>query len=739
MAIGGMAIVVLVERAPREADTTQRPEPVRSEAHYVSNSACVSCHGKQATEWRTSQHHDAMAEAAGPNVLGNFNNATVTYAGTTSTFFKRDGQFLVRTDGRDGKLADFAVKYTFGVYPLQQYLIEFPDGRLQALSIAWDSRPETDGGQRWFHLYPNDHVTHDDELHWTRPSQNWNFMCADCHSTGVRKNYDAAQDRFTTSWTEINVSCEACHGPGSRHLEWAKDARVAGAGFSPTRGSDHSKGLTVSLDERHGAAWMIDVRSGNAVRSRTREADREIEVCAQCHSRRGQIAEGYQAGAPLLDHYVPALLTSPHYHADGQQQAEVYNWGSFLESRMYAKGVTCSDCHEPHTGKVRLEGNALCSSCHLASKYDTAEHHHHSPGSAGAACISCHMPATTYMIVDPRRDHSLRVPRPDLSVTLGTPNACNGCHANQDARWAAARVKAWFGHAPDGYQHFGPAFSLAHADNRDRQAELQAIANDVTQPPIARATALAELDASTPATIETLAHALQHPNGIVRLGALQSLRGAPLNVRAQLAAPTLSDPLRAVRIEAASVLAPVPIDELGVNIRQAFERAAAEYLDTQRYNADRSEGRVNLGTFFGSRGDLAKGEQELKAAMRLDPSFIPSYVNLADLYRVFSRDADGERTLRQGLAAAPSNGSLHYALGLALVRLKRIDEAITELERASVLDPENARFAYTYGVALQSTGRTAAAKATLEKAFAAHPDDVNVRAALDSVTKDHTR
>jgi len=189
---------------------------------YVGSNACVSCHGKEASEWQTSQHHDAMADANEQSVLGNFNNAKFTYAGLTSTFFKRDGKFFVNTDGRDGKLTDSEIKYTFGVYPLQQYLVVFPDGRLQAISIAWDSRPKKDGGQSWFHLYPNERITYDDELHWTRPSQNWNFMCADCHSTEVRKNYDPATDKFQTRWAEISVGCEACHGPASRHLEWAK-------------------------------------------------------------------------------------------------------------------------------------------------------------------------------------------------------------------------------------------------------------------------------------------------------------------------------------------------------------------------------------------------------------------------------------------------------------------------------------------------------------------------------------
>jgi tetratricopeptide (TPR) repeat protein len=646
---------------PSEARAAQAVSVV-ADARYVGSKACAACHRGETTEWRASQHHDAMAEANPRAVLGDFGDATFTYAGTTSTFFRNDGLFYVRTDGRDGKLANFQVKYTFGVYPLQQYLVEFPDGRLQALSIAWDARTTKDGGQRWFHLYPAERITKDDELHWTRPPQNWNFMCADCHSTGVRKNYDAAADRFQTRWAEINVSCEACHGPGSRHVESAKAH------------------LPARLDERRGVSWIRNAASGIAFRSRPRETEREIEVCAQCHARRGQIADGYEAGKPLLDYYRPALLSGPLYFADGQQRDEVYDWGSFLQSKMYANGVTCSDCHDPHSGKLRAEGNNLCGTCHLASKYDTPAHHNHQPASAGAACAACHMPTATYMVVDPRHDHSLRVPRPDLSVTLGTPNACTGCHKDRDAHWAAAMVKAWYG---------GPT------------QEFQPFANTASQPAIARATALADLDASTnQASIDALAAGLRDRSPLVRLGALRALGRAPLDARVSLAAPLLSDPLRALRIEAASLLAPVPVDQLRTNV--AFERAAAEFVESQRYNADRPEGRVNLGTFEGNRGDMSGSERDILAAIRLDPFFVPAYVNLADVYRTLGRDADGASVLREGLRLNPGSAALHHALGLALVRMQRTGDALGEFQRATVLEPGNARFAYVYDVALKS-------------------------------------
>jgi len=729
LALGAGLMYIFIDRQSSLVAATPAQSPIATPpATYVGAPACAGCHASESAAWQGSQHDLAMQEANAQSVLGDFDDTEFTYAGLTSRFYRRDDGFFARTEGPDGKPADYRIKYTFGVSPLQQYLVEFPDGRLQALPIAWDTRPAAAGGQHWFHLYADETIAHDDELHWTRPAQNWNFMCADCHSTGLRKNYDPATDRFHTRWAEIDVACEACHGPGSRHLAWAQ-AKQAGKPWN----EDGNKGLTVRLDERRDVAWTVDPATGNAARSKPKQSEHEVEVCAQCHARRGQIAEGYEPGKPFLDYYRPALLEPPLYYADGQQRGEVYKWGSFLQSKMYAKGVTCSDCHDPHSGKLRAQGNAVCTGCHLPGKYDTEDHHHHPPDSAGAACAACHMPTTTYMVNDPRHDHSLRVPRPDQSVELGTPNPCSGCHTDHDASWAATQVKTWFGHAPQGYQHYAAAFSAAATGERDAGTQLRAVASDATQPSIARATAFADLDPSGGrATLEALAAGLRDPDPLLRFGALQALDRAPLEVRAPLVTPLLSDPVRIVRNEAVGVLAPVPADRLDAASRAAFERASTEYVEAQRYNADRVESRVNLGTFYANRGDAVRAEDEFRAGIAIDPHYVPAYVNLADLYRALGRDADGERSLRAGLDQAPGNASLHHALGLALVRLQRLDEALGELKRAMELEPGDARFAYVYAVALHSTGATEAAIASLETALAAHPDDRDILQALAS-------
>ena len=693
---------------------------------HVGSTACATCHPKEDHAWRTSQHRRAMQVATRESILGNFENARFRHAGVTSRFFHRNGRYYVNTDGPDGQLADFEIRYTFGVEPLQQYLIEMPDGRLQALSIAWDVVRK-----RWFHLYPKEHIDHNDELHWTRPAQNWNAMCADCHSTGLRKSYDMASDRFRTSWSEISVGCEACHGPGSRHIGWAaaRDGKRAD--------TDATKGLVAKLDERRGVVWAREARSVTATRSEPRKSEREIDVCAQCHSRRAQIADGYVADKPFLDYYRPALLTAALYHPDGQQQAEVYDWGSFLQSRMYAAGVTCSDCHEPHSGRLRAEGNALCGQCHAPPQFDNPAHHHHASGSAGAQCANCHMPSATYMVIDPRHDHSLRVPRPDVSAKLGTPNACNACHANRDTQWAATQLRTWFGHDPQGYQRFAAVFADSNAGAVGAAKALRATAGDPAAPSIARATALSRLDANAnSATLDLVVAGLRDPNPLIRMGALDALSAAPAALRSRYVVPLLADPLRSIRIAAAAALADVSLASATQEQRAAFDRAASDYVDSQRYNGDRADARVNLATFEALRGDVASAERDFRSAMALDPLFAPAYVNLADLYRARGRDAEGMQVLRKGLQPLPKNAALHHALGLALVRAKRTDQALQELAQAVKLDPGNARFAYVYGVALHSAGRVDAATEVLVRASAAHPADADILGALASFYRD---
>jgi tetratricopeptide (TPR) repeat protein len=698
--------------------TPAAPAPA---AAFVGAQKCAGCHRQEHERWAASDHARAMQIAGETTVLGDFAERRFTQGPVTSTFFRREGRFMVRTDGPDGKLADFEIKYTFGVTPLQQYLVELPGGRLQALSIAWDARPRESGGQRWFHLYPRERIDFRDELHWTRRQQNWNYMCADCHSTNVRKNYDAASDRYATTWSEINVACEACHGPGSRHVAWAEAAR-------PGRAYDRSddKGLTVVLRERRGVQWTIDAVSGNARRSAPRTTEVELGVCAQCHARRSQISSEYAAGRPFLDHYVPALLTAPLYWPDGQQRDEVYTWGSFLESRMHAAGVTCSDCHEPHGQKLRAPGNQVCAQCHAPVKYDTATHHFHRPGARGAECAGCHMPTTRYMLVDPRHDHSLRVPRPDQSVALGVPNACTNCHTDRKPDWAAAKVQSWYGRKAGGYQQFAEAFHQAETGASVAIQQLSALARDISVPGIVRASALARMPADrgrSPAGADVVTRAVGDADPLVRRAALAALELLPPDARIALAVPLLSDPVRIVRIEAARVLASVRPEALSQDTRAVYERAAADFVAAQRANADRPESLTNLGTFFAARRRVADAEREFRAALALDRAFVPAYVNLADLYRVEQREPDVRGVLEEGLKAVPDDAALHYALGLALVRAQRPAEALTHLERAAARAPDNPRFVYTYAVGLHSAGRPREAVTVLEKALQRHPND----------------
>lgn len=724
-----IATIVAVVFLTRWMGKSARPalaltRPAMLGVKFVGAPKCVSCHEHENARWGGSHHQLAMQPAANPTVLGDFNHASFNNNGITSTFFRSGSKFMARTDGPDGALHDYEIKYTFGVYPLQQFLIAMPGGRLQAFGIAWDSRPSERGGQRWFALHPGQKITYRDSRHWTGIDQNWNYMCADCHSTNLHKNYDARTRTFSTSYSEIDVSCEACHGPGSNHVLWAKKE-------GDWKKFDTTEGLTIALDERKGVAWPIDPATGNARRSSPRPSEREIQVCARCHSRRGEIHEDYVHGQPAGDDYRVALLEQDLYYPDGQIKEEDYEYGSFIQSRMFHAGVTCSDCHEPHSGKIRATGNNICMQCHSGQKYDSPKHHFHKIGSEGAQCVECHMPTRTYMVVDPRRDHSIRIPRPDLSVKLGTPNACTNCHTDKSAQWALDFVDKWYGHQAQGFQRFAETLDGGWAGAPGAQQSLERLIADREQPAIARATALSMLaNYAPPPTDAAIGTGVTDDSALVRRAAARALSNSDPIGSANALAPLLRDPVRAVRIEAAEVLAGLPADNLPSDVAAAFTRATEEYISAQQLNADRPEAHLNLGLMYARENHSDKAEVELKTALSLDPSFTPAAVNLADLYRGQNRDQEGERVLQEAISRSPNDASLEHALGLLMVRQKRGAQGLALLAAAARIDPGNARYVYVYAVALNDAGQTRAAIETLERSIKAHPYDRDSLAAL---------
>lgn len=668
------------------------------EAAFVGRDACTGCHADVALRWRGSHHDRAMQVATPATVRGDFADATFEHFGVTSRFSRLGEQFIVHTDGADGTLRDFEVAYTLGVEPLQQYLVRFPDGRVQALPFAWDTRPESQGGQRWFHLYPDEPVPHGDLLHWTGIQQNWNHMCAACHSTNVDKGYRSDTNRFDTRWSEIDVSCEACHGPGSEHVRQARD------------GWDESLGLAVRLGDEGGWRFAADAAIAHRVPAlRSRE---QVETCGRCHARASLLSQDAPEGQPLLDTHRVALLDAGLYFADGQIQDEVYVYGSFLQSRMYAAGVRCSDCHDPHSLQIEGSPDDTCSRCHLPEVFASPAHHHHEAGSAGASCVACHMPARTYMQIDDRRDHGFRVPQPGFA---GAPNVCVGCHADQGDAWTAeagAPARAHFAGALQAGRNRAPGASNA----------LAALASDRSQPAIVRASALRLLGGSlTPEALSAVEAGLGDGDALVRMAAVGATEGVAPARRLTLVRPRLGDRVLAVRLEAERVLRGVPRERMKPVDRAALAQVQGEHLEIQRLHADRPESWTNIGLLEASRGNAERALAAYERALRIEPRFVPAAVNLSDLYRALDRDRDGERVLRASLAAVPESADAHHALGLTLVRLGQRERARAVLARAAELAPDLPRYAFVYAVSLHSSGDSAGARRVLESLLARHP------------------
>ena len=586
---------------------------------FVGSDKCKTCHQDEYTLWKNSHHDWAMRPATAENVSGDFTDVLFDHYGAKSRFYTQNNKFYVETDDAEGKPHEFEIAYTFGVSPLQQYLINFPDGRMQALSVAWDNRPKSEGGQRWFHLYPDEAIPHDDILHWTGAYQNWNSRCAECHSTNLQRNYNNETNQYNTTWSDINVACEACHGPGEVHVQWSKTQSHGTSG----------KGLTKDISAV--GQWRRSAGDATAMHSVDGQSfdkkshgnpgiiNGQVSVCGSCHSRRTLVGDINQPGNYHNAHSLQ-LLEQALYYPDGQIQEEVYVLGSFLQSKMYHRGVVCSNCHEPHSLKLEAEGNSVCTQCHSSEIFDSNKHHHHSNGT-GSQCVNCHMPETTYMVVDPRRDHSIRIPRPDLSDKLGTPNACNQCHTEKSTSWAVENISGWLSNTGKTLpRHYGETFISAQQGAVASDRQLIQLAKNADTPAIVRGTALSLLqNYPSRETILAAQSQLSDSEPLVRIGAVRVYGLLPPEQRLTELMPLLNDPVKSVRLEVQRLLSNVPTQILNEKQREQLEKGLKEYWEVLQLHIDTPNGQLNLGVFYLAQKELKKAEHAYQNALRLEP------------------------------------------------------------------------------------------------------------------------
>jgi predicted CXXCH cytochrome family protein len=653
----------------------------------ILSQQCIGCHTKSQHDWQQSDHANAMAIADGISVLGDFNNTDAEHYGQKAHFFIKNNRYQVSIS-YDEKKDTYPIKYTFGHFPLQQYLVETEKGKLHVLPFAWDSREKLEGGQRWYHNYNHEEIRPEDRLHWRQPLQNWNGMCADCHSDGLVRNYDADENTFDSQFDNINVGCLSCHGNMSTHANEAKkgDTRADATSLSQPTGQ-----------------WLRSVGDKMAHWEGERRDNSFMDGCFACHSLRAPLTDGFKANIPFLDQFTPQLPTAPNYHADGQIKEEVYVYGSFLQSKMFVAGVNCLDCHDKHTMKLKVEGNGLCLQCHGAEVYNVKSHHQHEDNSTGAQCANCHMPENRYMGVDDRRDHSFKSPRPDLSLTFDTPNACTKCHDDKSNQWANDKLYSWHGKPEDILASKNFLMLLNSGQALSLQQHLS-ILNDEKLDVISRASAIQLLSYTTQTlTIDILTRYLSHKEPLFRLNSATVAAMLPPSDKVKYLAPLLKDEYKAVRVSAARSLLSSEIFQADQTV---FGQAFKELLFATKVNSWRGEGMANQGVIAIEMNNPSEAEKAFKKAIKIEPYFEAAYINLADIYRAQQKPFQSNSVLSKGIKNNPKSANLHYSYGLYFVRQKQITKAITFFVKAMTLMPENSQYAYTYILALDGAGQS---------------------------------
>jgi len=659
-------------------------------AQYGGSASCRDCHPKEFDSWRSSHH--GLAERALDPALDQeaFDPPReMVHASQKSQVRKSGDRCEMVTLGFGGKTEAYAAARVIGHDPLRQFLVAAPGGRFQALELSWDPKRK-----EWFDVYGDEDRKPGEWGHWTGRGMTWNTMCASCHNTRLRKNYDPVKDEYHTTMAERAVSCEACHGPMKSHNDWQN--RNRGAKNDPT------------------------------IRKLTR--DQVIETCAGCHARRAELTGDFKPGDSFFDHHALTIVDEGDtFYADGQVRDEDYEFTSFLASKMHAAGVRCVDCHDPHSAKTIATGDALCMRCHAtptpafpkAPLIVPAAHTFHKPESTGARCINCHMPQTTYMQRHPRHDHGFTIPDPLLTTQAGIPNACNRCHSDKDANWAQGHVARWYGDKMNrpSRQRAMMITQARRGEAASRDALIAWLRGDDTPSWKASSCLLLGRWAQEPAVTEALQNQLQHGSPLVRAAAAHALGGIADTgnnpVRDSLR-PLLKDPSRAVRLAAAWALR----DDVSPD-----SPAGKELNHMLALNADQPSGRMQLGQYEYSRGRADAAIAELRKAIEWDPNSPPFHHDLAIILSTTGRVREAIASLEAAIKLDPKQALYHYELGLAWSEAGELDKTIAALEQAVKLDPAMSRAWYNLGLARNGKGDTAGAIEALTRGEAANPRD----------------
>jgi tetratricopeptide (TPR) repeat protein len=613
-------------------------------AAYAGSESCKECHKTEYNLWRQS-HHGLAERPLEPDVdKAAFSPSRIIRSGPQiSTARPQNGEFQIVTSGFNTNVAPYKVERVIGCDPVEQFLTASVNGRMQVQEISYN--PESN---QWFDVYAGENRQPGEWGHWTGRGMNWNSECAECHNTDLKKNYDVATDSYHTAMAEMSVGCEACHGPLKAHVEWQKA---------------NPKARPDPTIPKFAISQIID-------------------TCGSCHAREQDLTGNFNAGDSFFDHYTLEMLdNAQRWYADGQVKDEDYEFTSFLSSKMHQAGVTCLDCHNPHSGKT-LEGNALCMRCHKgnfpkAPAISIAEHTHHAPASAGNLCVNCHMPITVYMQEHPRRDHGFTIPDPLLTKQFNIPNACNRCHTDENADWALKYVGQWYGDKMNRPTRERAQW-IAAAENGDTNASgyLMAMLTDTNQGPYWQAVAVNFLGQWTedPEMKAALLAQLKAKSPLIRERVVRSLEPIAGDTEVQPALQAmLSDPSRNVRVTAAWALRGT-LDMQG--------QAGRELQQEIDLDSDQPSGQFQEAMLLLARQQPAPALAHLKKATAWDPLSPPFLCAQAEVQDQLGQLDNALKTLDQAEAAVPDDPHIPYIRAVILEGHGRYDEARTAARRA---------------------------------------------------------